>query len=144
MTDYVLTGLTKRRAELTGELERTHDHLRKLVLDLENLDATITQFDPDIQLEAIKPKAFRPPADWSKRGDMTRVVLSILRKAAEPLTSRDVAFELIVERALDKSDQRLIRLMSKRVAVALRTKRENGVVRSIQGPGQYNLWELAK
>jgi len=37
MTDYVLTGLVKRRAELTGKIERTHADLRKMVDDLENL-----------------------------------------------------------------------------------------------------------
>jgi hypothetical protein len=57
---------------------------------------------------------------------MTRIVLSILRQAAEPLTSRDIALELMVERALDKNDQRLLRLMTKRVAVALRGQREKG------------------
>jgi hypothetical protein len=64
-----------------------------------------------------------------------------LRQAAEPLTTRDIA---LVERALDKSDQRLLRLMTKRVGVALRIQRENGLVRCEQGPGQYMLWEIAR
>jgi hypothetical protein len=38
MTDYVLTGLVKRRAELAGEIEATHDRLRKMIEDLEKLD----------------------------------------------------------------------------------------------------------
>ena len=42
---------------------------------------------------------------------MTRICLSILRQAAEPLTSRDIALQLLVERALDRNDQRLLRLM---------------------------------
>ncbi len=114
MTNYVVTGLAKRRAELTGEIESTHDRLRQMVQDLEHLDATILQFDPDYEIEAIKPKAFRPPKDWSRRGEMTRIILSILRQAAEPLTARDIALQLLVERALDKSDQKLLRLMTKR------------------------------
>ena len=142
MSEIVLGGLVKRRAELAGDIERTHEALRKMVLDLESLDATIVQFDPDFQVETIKPKAFRPPKDWSNRGQMSRIVLSILRQAAEPLTSRDIALELLVERALDKSDQRLLRIMSKRVGVALRTQKENGLVRSEQGPGQYMLWQI--
>ncbi|HEY5379310.1 MAG TPA: hypothetical protein VIJ78_07205, partial [Pseudolabrys sp.] len=89
-------------------------------------------------------KAFRPPKDWSNRGQMTRIVLSILRQAVEPLTSRDVALELLVERALDKNDQRLLRLMTKRVAVALRLQKDKGVVKAEQGPGQYMLWEIAR
>ena len=75
---------------------------------------------------------------------MTRIILSILRQAAEPLTTRDIALQLLVERALDKNDLKLLRLMSKRVAVALRTQREYGAVKSAQGPGQYNLWEIAR
>ena len=144
MNAFVVSGLVKRRAELAGDIERTHEQLRQMVLDLENLDATILQFEPDFQVETIKPKAFRPPKDWSNRGEMTRICLSILRQAAEPLTSRDIALELLIERALDKNDQRLLRLMTKRVAVALRGQRDKSVVRSIQGPGQYNVWEIAR
>src|SRR3984893_8687906 len=144
MNEHVLSGLVRRRAQLAGDIENTHESLRKMVLDLESLDATIVQFDPDFRVETIKPKAFRPPKDWSNRGQMSRIILSILRQAAEPLTSRDIALELLVERALDKNDQRLLRIMTKRVSVALRFQRENGVVRHQQGPGQYMLWEIAR
>jgi hypothetical protein len=144
MNTFVVSGLVKRRAELAGEIEQTHEQLRKMVLDLENLDATILQFDSSYQVEAIKPKAFRPPKDWANRGEMSRIVLSILRQAAEPLTSRDIALQMLVERALDKHDQRLLRLMTKRVGVALRGQRDKGVVRADQGPGQYMVWEVAR
>jgi hypothetical protein len=139
MNEFVLNGLVKRRAELAGDIENTHEALRKMVLDLENLDATIVQFDPNFQVESIKPKAFRPPKDWANRGQMSRIILSVLRQASEPLTTRDIALQLLVERALDKSDQRLLRLMKKRVGVALRGQRQNGVVRCNQGLGQYML-----
>jgi hypothetical protein len=115
-----------------------------MVIDLENLDATLLQFDPKLEIETIKPRAFRPPKDWSKRGEMMRLIVSVLRRATEPLTTRDIAFELIVERALDKTDQKLIRLMSKRVGVALRHQRDAGRVTAILGPGQYNLWQLVR
>jgi hypothetical protein len=144
MTDYVLTGLVKRRAELAGEIEETHNRLRKMIEDLEKTDSVILQFDPSHQVEAIRPKAFRPPSDWSHRGEMTKTVLSILRQAAEPLTSRDIALELVVTRALDKDDQKLLPLMTKRVGVTLRLQRVNGVVRSASGTGQYMVWEIAR
>lgn len=144
MNAFVVSGLVKRRAQLAGDIEKAHEALRRMVLDLENLDATILQFEPDFRLEAIKPKAFRPPKDWSNRGEMTRICLSILRMAAEPLTARDVALQLLTERALNREDQRLLRLMTKRVGVALRLQKEKGVVRSEQGPGQYMLWELSR
>jgi len=144
MNAFVVSGLIKRRAELAGDIEKAHECLRRMVQDLENLDATILQFEPDFRLEAIKPKAFRPPKDWSNRGEMTRICLSILRQAAEPLTTRDVALQLLTERALNREDQRLLRLMTKRVGVALRLQRDKGTVRSDQGPGQYQLWEVIR
>jgi hypothetical protein len=141
MNELVVSGLVKRRAALAGEIEATHETLRKMAPDLENLDATIVQFDP---VETIKPKGFRPPSDWSNRGQMSRVILSTLRQASEPLTSRDIALQLLIEGALDKSDLRLLRLMTKRVGVALRIQRDNGAVRCDQGPGQYMLRKIER
>ena len=95
-------------------------------------------------MEAIRPKAFRPPEDWSNYGQMARLCLSILRQSAEPMRSRDIAVEMLVTRALDRDDQRLIRLMVKRVGVSLRHQRDNRVVRSVQGPGMTLLWEVVR
>jgi hypothetical protein len=60
---YVVTALVHKQAELTGEIEHTHERLRQMVADLENLDATLRRFDPTYQVEAITPKASRPPKD---------------------------------------------------------------------------------
>jgi hypothetical protein len=103
-----------------------------MIEDLEKLDSVLLQFDPSYQVEAIKPKAFRPPPDWAHRG-MTKAVLSILRQAAEPMTTRDIALEMLVTRALDKDDQKLLALMTKRVGVALRLQRLNAILRSSSG-----------
>ena len=51
MNDFVVSGLIKRRAELVGEIERTREALRQMVLNLENLDATILQFELDFRVE---------------------------------------------------------------------------------------------
>ena len=55
-----------------------------------------------------------------------------------------VASRLLVTRALDKDDQKLLALMTKRVGVTLRLQRVNGIVRSASGPGQYMVWEIAR
>jgi hypothetical protein len=144
VTDYVLTGLVKRRAELSGEIEATHARLRKMIDNLEKLDSVILQFDPEHNVEGIKPKAFRPPEDWAHRGEMTKACLSILRQAVEPMTSRDIAIEVLMNRALNTEDQKLLALMVKRVGVALRLQRNNGVLRSLTGPGQFMLWEIER
>ena len=142
MTDYMVTGLVKKRAELAGELSATHDRLRELVDQLEHLDATLRIVAPDVEVEAIRPKAFRPPDDWSKRGQMSRLVLSILRQSKEPLTSREIAAQMLLERAMSPDDARMLRTMTKRVGAALREQREKGRVQSEDGPGTYQLWKI--
>ena len=89
MTSYVIHALVQKRSELSGDIENTHNSLKRMIQELEHLDKTLLMFDPDYQVDAIK--AFRPPEDWSKRGKMTRRILDILRKASEPMTIRDTA-----------------------------------------------------
>ena len=73
---------------------------------------------------------------------MSRMVLDILRQAAEPLTSRDVALALLRNRGLDGSDPKLMRMMVKRAAGALRNQMVKGRVVGSEGPGQWRLWFL--
>src|SRR3954447_18925144 len=144
MTDYMISGLVKKRGELAFDIERTHERLRQLVNDLEHIDGTLRIVAPDMELEAIRPKAFRPPDDWARRGQMSRLVLSILRTSKEPLTTREIAAQMLLERAMDAEDQRMLRIMTKRVGVALRDQRDKGRAASVDGPGQFQLWEIAK
>lgn len=142
MTDYMVEGLVKKRAELAGEVERTHQRLRELVNQLGHLDETLKIVAPDIAVEAIAPKVFRPPADWSRRGEMRRVLLSILRTARDPMTSREIAMQMIVERGAPVEDK-ILNLMSKRCATALRDLRDKGLAKSTEGPaGFWLLWQI--
>jgi hypothetical protein len=138
---HVITALSRKRAELSGDIERMQRELTAAIASLEKLDATLLLFDPTYEIASIRPKAFRPPDDWSKRGEMTRIILGILRKATEPLTSSDIAAQLIAERALEPTDK-LQRLMTKRVGVALRGLRDRGIAASSPGPGMSVLWFL--
>jgi hypothetical protein len=56
MNEFVLNGPVKRHAQLAGDIENTHEALRKMVLDLESLNATIVQFDPTFRLRPSNPK----------------------------------------------------------------------------------------
>jgi hypothetical protein len=115
-----------------------------MVLDLANLDATILQFDPDFGFRALSRRPSAPEGLEQPGANVPDHSQHPFAKPQNRFTSRDIALELLVERALDKHDQRLLRIMTKRVSVALRLQRENGVVRCQQGPGQYMLWEVAR
>jgi len=143
MTDYVLAGLTKRRAELTGEGDALRAKLASVATDLGHLDAVIRQFDPDYDLASIQPKRPRGP-DVARRGEMTRFVLGVLRDAAEPVPTSDLAARLMTERGMDGQDRKLVERITKRIVSTLRHQGQKGTVRSQPGPGRMLLWEVAR
>jgi hypothetical protein len=110
---------------------------------LEHLDATLRLFAPDFVAESILPKVFVPPKSWSKRGEMSRTVLSALRVAKGPLTAREIASMVVAQRGLD-SDPGILNIMTRRVAGVLRDKRAQGLVRSLEETGLWLQWEIVR
>ncbi len=143
MTGHVLSGLTKRRAELSGEADTLHTRLTQITTDVGHLDAVIRQFDPDYDLGSIKPKRSRGP-DVAGRGEMSRFVLGVLRDATEPMPTPDITARLMAERGMDGQDRKLAERITKRIVSTLRHQGQKGTVRSQPGPGRVLLWEIAR
>ncbi len=143
MTDYVLAGLTKRLAELTGEADALKARLAQIATDTGHLDAVIRQFDPDFNLGSIRAKRPRGP-DVARPGEMSRFVLSVLREAAEPMLTTDVAARFMTQRGMDGQDRKLAERIMKRIVSTLRHQGKKGTVRSQPGPGRVLLWEIAR
>ncbi len=139
----VVSGLIRKRAEIAGQIEHTQTVLRQLVIDLDNLDATLRLFQPDIDLEAVSPKPF-PPRHHAFRGEISRIVLAALRESPRPLTTHDIAQHVMAERGLNTSDKQLVRLVGKRFGACLRHQRGKELVRSEPGPGQYQFWAIVR
>ena len=143
MTDYAVEALKRKRAEITGEIARCQAQLGKFAKDLEHIDGALAVFAPDFVQEAVRPKVFVPPSSWSKRGEMSRVVLNILRTAPEPLTTREIASMVIRQRGLEVTSATL-NIMTRRVGHCLRDKREHGTVRSLEETGLWLQWEIVR
>ena len=141
MTDYVLLGLTKRRAELTGEADTLKAGLAQIGTDLGHLDAVIRQFDPDYDLASIRPKRPRGP-DVARPGEMSRFVLGVLREAAEPMPTPDIAARFMAQRGMDGQDRKLAERITKRIVSTLRHQAQKGTVRSQPGLGRVLLWQV--
>ena len=142
MADHVVAGLVKRRAELAGEADALKGRLAEIATDLGHLDATIHMFNPDYDLDAIRPKRVRTGGAAS-RGEMSRAVLGVLREAAEPMTTAAVVAALMAARGMDAQDRKAVGLMMGRVGMALRREERNGTVRGERRTGQVVLWEIA-
>jgi len=141
MTDHVLSGLAKRRAELAGEADSLRARLAQIATDTGHLDAVIRQFDPDYDLSSIRPKRPRTQ-DAAGHGEVSRFIMKVLREATEPVATHEVVRQLMAERGQDVEDRRLVKLTMKRVGMAFSRQKAAGTVRAIQGPGPVTLWEV--
>lgn len=141
--EHVVSGLIKKRRELAGQIEDAQLRLRQLIIDLDNLDSAIRLFQPDIDLEEIRPSPL-PPRHSAYKGEMSRIVLGALRDSGKALTSKEITFQVMAERGLNVSDKRLVRIISKRVGASLKHYKHRGIVRASNGPGSFLLWEIVR
>jgi hypothetical protein len=144
MTDYMVEGLKRRRAEIAGRCYALQKELAELAADVEHIDAVLRIVAPEMDIQAIAPKLHTPPEHWSKRGEMSRQCFAVLRLSQVPLTSRQIASQLIIERGLASTPQLLANL-TRRVNGCLRDRRKQGLVRNVGNPdSMWLLWELAR
>ena len=143
MAEHVLSGLTKRRAELAGEAVQLRARLAAIATDTGHLDAVIRQFDPEYDLGAIRPKRLRGP-DVAGRGERSRALLAVLREAGEPLATAEIVRRMMARAGQDGEDRRLVRMLMKRISMALARQAQRGAVRGEQGAGQIVLWEVVR
>jgi hypothetical protein len=123
-----LAGLIEKRREIAGKIEHHQRILNELIIDLDHVDHTIRLFDPDCDVTLAKPKQF-PPRHQAFRGEMQRFALGALRAASQPITSLEVAIEVVKGRGLD--------LIRKRVGACLFSLKAKGIARDVPTAGQY-------
>jgi hypothetical protein len=137
--EHVLGGLTRKRAEIAGQIEHTQDQLRKLVMSLDAIDAAIRIFDPTADIGAIAPQSY-PPRHQAFRGEMSRFVLGTLRTAIGPITTRDVAIQVMKGRGLNPDDADLLLTIRKRVGACMWKYKQQGMVREVPIEGELKGW----
>lgn len=141
--EHVLSGLTRKRADIAGQIEHTQQALRKLVADLDAIDAAIRVFDPEADIAAIKPRQY-PPRHAAFRGEMMRHVMAALREAkGKPITTRDIAVQVMKARGLDPDDAEMLVVIRKRVGACMYKLKTAGAVKEKAGVGDLKEWLLA-
>jgi hypothetical protein len=138
---HVLSALKGKRGELAGQIDALQDQLRQAMIDLDHVDCTLRLFDPDIELDEIKPKPL-PPRHHAFKGQVTRAILAMLRKEGA-MDAKAITIRLMAERELNVNDRTLQKAMHKRIGAALRNLRERGLVASHERTGQFLGWRVA-
>jgi len=139
--ENVLSGLIRKRAEITAQVEGLQMQLRQLIMDADNLDGAIRLFDPSIDLTDIRPRSV-PRQHAAFQGEVKRTTLNALRETGLALTIKDIALRLMAERKMNASDARLLRVVEKKVGSCLRNLRSRGIVQSEKERGSYLRWKL--
>jgi hypothetical protein len=139
--ENVLSGLIRKRAEITAQVEALQMQLRKLIMDADNIDGAIRIFNPDMDLADIRPKAV-PRQHMAFEGEIRRATLDTLRGTGLALTIKDIALRLVEDRKMNASDARLLRTIEKKVSACLRKLRGQGTVQSEKERGSYLRWKL--
>ncbi len=139
--ENVLSGLIRKRAEITAQVEGLQMQLRQLIMDADNLDGAIRLFDPTLDLTDIRPRSV-PRQHVAFQGEVKRTTLNALRETGLALTIKDIALRLMAEREMNVSDARIVRVVEKKVGSCLRNLRGRGIVQSEKERGSYLRWKL--
>jgi len=141
--DLTLSGLLRKRAEMTGQVEALQAQLGALIADLSHVDATIRVFRPDIELADL-PEKLAPAPFTGFRGEIQRFLLDELRKANHPLSTFDLAERIMRKRGLDPTDRLHFKLIARRTGYGLAKLRKRGKVTSKRAHSSAVMeWKLA-
>lgn len=137
--EHTITGLLTKRADLFNEGERIRDRLAEIRNDIDALDRTLGVLGYVGDLDAVMPRAKRHVLFG--RGELTRQVLTILRRAGKPLTSRQIAQEIVSDSGMDARDRKFVGELVKRVGKACRQYPDGTVHKGTDGHGNV-VWSL--
>lgn len=137
--DHTITGLLGKRAELFNEAERIRDRLAEIKNDIGALDRVLGTLGYTGDLDAAMPRQKREVIFG--RGELSKAIMRELRHAEGPLSSRDIAREIVTMQGNDARDRKHLSELTRRVSKALRQMRSDGLVRSVADSRGNLSWE---
>ena len=97
---HVISGLVAKRSELLGIILSHQTIIKQLSSMIVHIDSTIKLFDPEYDLRTVKVKIKRTPNPWFEHGEVGRMILDILRKSSQPLSTRQLGEAMITSKDL--------------------------------------------
>ncbi|MBJ7533773.1 hypothetical protein JDN40_06620 [Rhodomicrobium vannielii ATCC 17100] len=150
MTEYerpnTVSGLGAKHKELCDLRERYRNEIKKLTVDIDHLDACIRLFDPKADTQAIKEYVTKHRA---QKGSVKRFVLSTLREASGPMTSRELTELWVRDRGLN-ADEATLTAIRKRIGACIKTAVNQDLIECTGqttdhgANGPYKLWRLKR
>lgn len=147
MTEYerpnTVSGLVAKHKELRKQREQYRKEVKKLTISISHIEACIRLFDPKANVSAMKERVTKPR---TKRGSVKRFVLSTLREASAPMTSRGITERWTEDCGLQADEEALTEVRN-RISVCITNCAKQGLVECDKQDGAYSpykLWKLKK
>lgn len=141
-----VSGLLAKHKELSDLRDRYKSEIKKLTVDIDHLDAAIRLFDPQADTSGIKEYVVKHRA---QKGSVKRFVLSYMREAGKPVTSRQITEAWATERGL-LADDATLTMLRKRIGACIKPCVAQELVEDVGWTedhgeyGPYKLWALKK
>ena len=128
---FVISGLRKKRAELSGEPIAAEKRVTQLRADLDCIDGAIRLFDPSAEPRKIRPSVPRRVPGAIPRGQCSRAILDMLRRAESPMTARGIAAQLAEDYRIETVNKDAMNALVAKVRNTLLYQR--GLVSELRG-----------
>ncbi len=140
-TDFSHTanGLLTKRAELFNEAEIIRERLAEIRNDIGALDRVLSSLGYTGDLDAKMPRAKRHVIFG--KGELSRQVVSVLMRTNHPMTSRQIAQDIVNDSGLDARDRKFVGDLTKRVGKALRQYKTTAIIKAADAQGNI-VWSL--
>jgi hypothetical protein len=125
---HVVSGLIAKRADMAGMIGHHKKEMERLMGALGHLDATIKLFAPEFDLRTVRAKEHRQRNRYFRSGECHRLVLEIFRDAPGPLSSRQIAEQIIERKQMEPSTTLIEQMQKNAIAVVHRLEKAKTIV----------------
>ncbi len=123
MGDSDLTKLRRARARVTMRIQLLEPQLAGYYAKLAELEAQIHEIAPELTLP---PRRYAPNPHFA-RGELPRLAMDILRRAGEPLATREVAVRALARKGITLPDSRTLKVTRTRLQNVFSAWQKRGV-----------------
>ena len=138
---HVLSALTKKRAEVSGEIKHYESLLKKSKENLQSIDQTIHLFDESYDLRTIKAKRVYKER-YFKTGEAKVLILDMLRTATEPMSTNDISKKMAFNKGIDNNKGFNVVHFQKIIFASLKRCEGNKLIERIGKDSLAILWQI--
>jgi hypothetical protein len=138
---HVISALTKKRAEVLGEIKHYEKLIKQSKINLQSIDHTIHIFDENYDLRTIRAKRVSSER-YFKNGEAKTMILDVLRRAIEPISTTEISKSIASKKELDSEEDFDLVRFSKVVLTSLTRCESSELVERVGKEGLSILWKI--